>query len=206
MNKGASELLAEIERSGSGSRAFQLRFWQALDDLSDFDLRRVLVAAGRRMAPVTTQMADRFPLAAAGSVRRSVACPVSQPSNTTAGRVLCVDDEFNIRAILRELLTDEGFDVKTAPNGSAALSLLDSAGPNGWRPDVILLDIDMPIMDGYAFARVYRDRGEGAPVIVITAGEQLPYAVKRTGAVAYVSKPFDLDELLDVVRRHRRAA
>ena len=123
-----------------------------------------------------------------------------------AGRVLCVDDEAVIRAVLRDILTDEGFDVRTAANGASALTLLDSSAGAGWYPDVILLDINMPIMDGYTFARAYRERAGTAPMIVITAGERLPYAAERAGAVAYVAKPFDLDALLDIVRAHRRAA
>ena len=120
---------------------------------------------------------------------------------TSGGRVLCVDDEEQIRNLLTDLLTDEGYEVRTAPNGAAALSVVEH-----WRPDVILLDINMPVMDGYAFARAYRERGDGAPIIVITAGERLPHAAEHAGAVAYVAKPFDLDALLETVSTHRLAA
>ncbi|HET7769226.1 MAG TPA: response regulator [Chloroflexota bacterium] len=123
-----------------------------------------------------------------------------------AGRVLCVDDEAVIRAVLCDILTDDGFDVRTATNGAAALDLLDSSAADGWRPDVVLLDINMPVMDGYAFAQAYRERAGAAPMIVITAGERLPDAAERAGAAAYVAKPFDLDALLDIVRTHQRAA
>ena len=131
-------------------------------------------------------------------------------SGAGGGRVLCVDDEESIRDILRDVLTDEGFDVRTAPHGAAALALLADAARDGWRPDVILLDINMPVMDGYAFARAYRERGDsgggGAPIVVITAGGRLPSAAEHAGAVAYVPKPFDLDVLVETVRTHQRAA
>ena len=64
MNSDAADLLAEIEHSGSGSRAFWVKFWQALASLSDAELRRVLLAVGRRAAPVRGHLASRFPLAA----------------------------------------------------------------------------------------------------------------------------------------------
>lgn len=121
----------------------------------------------------------------------------------SAGRVLVVDDELGIRDLLRELLGDEGFEVRTAPDGAAGLLVL-----HGWTPDVILLDINMPVLDGYGFARECRERGLRVPIVVITAGERLPHAAEQTGAVAYVAKPFDLDALMDVVRvhAHQRAA
>ena len=62
MNSTAAELLAEIERSGSGSRAFWVKFWQAVGSLSDAELRRVLVATGRRAAPERGHLASRYPL------------------------------------------------------------------------------------------------------------------------------------------------
>lgn len=129
---------------------------------------------------------------------------MNNPSGS--GRVLCIDDEADIRTVLHDVLTDEGFDVRLAPNGAAALVLLAEAARDGWQPDVILLDINMPVMDGYAFARAYRERGGGAPIVVITAGGRLPYAAEHAGAVAYVPKPFDLDALVDAVRTHQRAA
>jgi hypothetical protein len=80
MNDEAAELLAEIERTGSGSRVFSVRFWQALDHLSDMELRRVLAAVGGRAAPVRARLANRFPLAAYDIVRESDASRETLPA------------------------------------------------------------------------------------------------------------------------------
>ena len=119
----------------------------------------------------------------------------------TAGRVLVVDDEAGIRDVLGEILSDEGYEVRLAADGAAGLEVLHT-----WAPDVILLDINMPVLDGYGFARACRERGYRTPIVVITAGERAPHAAERAGAVAYVAKPFDLDTVVDAVRTHRRAA
>src|SRR5688572_21331536 len=116
------------------------------------------------------------------------------------GRVLCVDNERDIRTVLEDLLTSEAYSVRTAWNGEAALTLLD--GPGNWQPDVILLDLELPIMDGYAFERAYRERSPRAPIIVVMAGLHPGAAAKRMGAAAVIAKPFDLDDVLTAVRRH----
>src|SRR5688500_13356420 len=103
----------------------------------------------------------------------------------TLGRVLCVDDEHAICTLLEALLTSEGYSVRTAPHGEAALEGLDK--PGGWLPDVILLDIDMPVMDGYAFAHAYSKRAHGAPIIVVTAVNDPKRAAERVGAVAHIA-------------------
>ena len=77
--------------------------------------------------------------------------------------ILVVDDKANVRTMLREYLTEHGFQVVTAENGRTALFVAREA-----RPDLILLDIMMPEMDGYAFIRAYRQEA-GAPIILLTA-------------------------------------
>src|SRR5687767_15934402 len=109
--------------------------------------------------------------------------------------------------LFRELLTSEGYSVRTASNGAAALQVVDE--PGGWLPDVILLDVDMPVMDGYAFGRAYRERCPGtphAPIIVVTAAVHPEQAAERVGAVASIRKPFHLEEVLGAVRLHQPAA
>ena len=114
----------------------------------------------------------------------------------TRGRVLVVDDDHAIRGFLSETLIDEGYDVRDATNGEEALETLA-----GWRPNVILLDLMMPIMDGWTFRE--RQRAipgfNQIPVIVMSAARSVPDA--RLGAVSAFSKPFDLGALLEAVER-----
>jgi CheY-like chemotaxis protein len=109
-------------------------------------------------------------------------------------RVLVVDDDAPFIGMLVAALEDGGHTVLTASDGRAAL-----VKANHMAPDAIILDIRMPGMDGPAFARAYsRRRGAKAPIVVVSG-----FAGARTEvaeAVAYFSKPFDLDRLLDVLR------
>ncbi len=113
------------------------------------------------------------------------------------GRVLVVDDDEGIRDMLAMALADEGYQVDTAAHGAAALAVLDAA-----TPDVILLDMRMPIMDGWEFARRYRERpGEHAPIVVVTAARDAGDRAAQVEANGFLAKPFALDDLIDVVRR-----
>lgn len=113
------------------------------------------------------------------------------------GRILVVDDEADIRTLLAEVLEGEGYSVATAANGMEALQSLRSSSP----PCVILLDLMMPVMDGYGFcAERERDPDLAAlPVIVITAGSD----VRRTDlhARAILGKPLQLPRLMDEIRQ-----
>ena len=109
--------------------------------------------------------------------------------------VLIVEDERALRTALAMALTDEGFDVATAPNGAAALDAL-----NEIEPDAIVLDLNMPILDGFQFAEAYRQRaGKQAPVIVCTT-RALDQRVRAIGAAATVSKPVDIDQLVEMLK------
>ncbi len=93
-------------------------------------------------------------------------------------------------------LTDEGFEVAIAGNGADALDLLDEIAPSA-----IVLDLSMPVLDGFGFAEAYRKRpGESAPVIVCTTRRPDP-RVREIGAKALLSKPVDIDELVRVVKQ-----
>src|SRR5262245_42043017 len=111
-------------------------------------------------------------------------------------RVLVVDDEPAIRHAVEPALVDEGFAVATAADGAAALTLLDA-----FRPDAILLDLRMPIMDGYAFLAAYRTRpGPRAAVIVCSTAANSVGPLAQ-GAAAYLRKPFDIDDLIGLIER-----
>lgn len=116
--------------------------------------------------------------------------------NATVSRpILVVDDEQEIRCLLREFLTDEGYEVVTAPNGRAALEVATSLSPA-----VILLDMNMPVMDGWAFARAYRNQVKNpVPVIILTAGGSAAQRAAEVEATGFLPKPFDIDELLAIV-------
>jgi CheY-like chemotaxis protein len=111
------------------------------------------------------------------------------------GQILVVDDDEGIREFVELALSDEGYQVATASHGAAALEFLVDQ-----LPAVILLDMRMPIMDGWAFARAYRQRpGPHAPIIVVTAAREAADRAKEIGAEGVLSKPFFLAELLAAV-------
>ena len=115
--------------------------------------------------------------------------------------VLIVDDDESIREFVELALEDEGYGTLTAIHGRAALDCLQDH-----RPDVILLDMRMPVMDGWGFARAYRRLpGPHAPIIVMTAALDAAAYSAEIGADGYLAKPFALDDLLDAVGRFARA-
>ncbi len=108
-------------------------------------------------------------------------------------RVLVIDDEEPIRAALEDMLGDEGYEVRTAPDGRQGLEMLA-----GWRPDVILLDLSMPVMGGAAFRQAQLDLPGDArdiPIIALTGARDADDQAGRIGAVAVLAKPFDLEDL-----------
>ena len=112
-------------------------------------------------------------------------------------RVLVVDDDEDIRAMLDLALSAEGYEVVTAADGAAGLDAVRDA-----TPDVILLDLKMPGMGGEEFADRYRQgAGPRAPVVVVAAAQDTPQRAAAIGAQAYLLKPFELDELLSLVGR-----
>jgi DNA-binding response OmpR family regulator len=110
-------------------------------------------------------------------------------------RVLVVDDEPNIRQVLVYVLEDEGYRVEEAQDGEAALELIRRQ-----HPDVIILDMKMPGMDGWQFVRRYRELYDHqAPIIVLTAAQDAAKRGADVSADSYVPKPFDLDVLIERV-------
>lgn len=114
-------------------------------------------------------------------------------------RILAVDDEPNILMSIEFILDMEGYEVHTARDGVEALEVAERV-----RPDVILLDINMPRKDGYEVCRIIRERGDMADtkVIMLTAKGQALERKKglEVGADEYVTKPFGADELLLAIR------
>jgi len=113
--------------------------------------------------------------------------------------VLIVDDEPAICWAFREALTEDGHSVRVVPSGEEALNLTD----RGWRPDVVVMDVRLPGIDGLSAMRALRERIGTTPVVVITAFGSLETAVRaiEEGAFDYLIKPFDLDQAVEVLRR-----
>src|SRR5688572_5997118 len=113
-------------------------------------------------------------------------------------RILVVDDDAGARSALTSLLGSEGYQVDTAPDGQAALDRLVEL-----PPDVIVTDLDMPLMSGMQLLGELRSRGQDVPVIVVTSATEIRSAVEamRAGATDYITKPVDFDALLLSVDR-----
>jgi CheY-like chemotaxis protein len=109
-------------------------------------------------------------------------------------RILLVDDDDEIREPLADLLSDEGYNVYEAANGREALNLLDNIP----RPDLILLDIFMPEMDGFEFRRhqLASEKFREIPVIVMSADPDINEARDATQARDFFRKPFNVTSLL----------
>ena len=124
-----------------------------------------------------------------------------------ADRVLVVDDEAMVRDVLARYLARDGFEVETVGDGEAALAAFETV-----RPDLILLDLMLPRVDGFEVFRRLREAGAASPVIMLTArGEVTDRIVGlEIGADDYVSKPFSPKEVVArvraVLRRSRAAA
>ena len=110
--------------------------------------------------------------------------------------VLIVEDDAAVRSTLAAILHDEGCDIIIAPNGFDALVALEQHDP-----DVIVLDWMMPVVDGQNFLAALRaEYARDTPVLVISAGRVTEETAIAAGAAAYLQKPFDLDDLMRVLR------
>jgi DNA-binding NarL/FixJ family response regulator len=113
--------------------------------------------------------------------------------------LLIVDDEPNLLRAVAAVLRDEGFEVSTARNGREALAMVAQDSP-----DLIVSDVRMPVMDGYAFARRLRSAPAYAliPIVFLTAKGEIDDRIEgfRSGVDAYLTKPFEPNELIVVIR------
>src|SRR5262249_54388366 len=116
--------------------------------------------------------------------------------------VLVIDDDAEIRQALAELLEDEEYQVLLAANGKEALDVI-AAGP---RPDVILLDVMMPVMDGWHFlsARLKHPELVEVPIIIISAGQEAERDARKVGVFEVARKPLHVDDLIQRIEDCRR--
>jgi two-component system, chemotaxis family, chemotaxis protein CheY len=112
-----------------------------------------------------------------------------------------VEDDPTIRDLVAEALRDEGYPVVTASNGAEAVEVVEHE-----RPSLVLLDMRMPVLDGWGFAQVMRERGVRLPIVVMTAAEHAQYWCDEVGGDACLPKPFSIDALYDAVERLRARA
>jgi DNA-binding response OmpR family regulator len=113
-------------------------------------------------------------------------------------RVLVVEDDDAIALVLEDLLLGDGFEVQRAANGRAALDLLVT-----FRPHVILLDLMMPILDGWGFRAMQRALDPDLatiPVVILSGAREAAAASTELDAAAVVVKPFSLDVLVETIR------
>src|SRR5690606_27639923 len=107
--------------------------------------------------------------------------------------VLVIDDDRPLLRLLDLLLTDEGYEATCATDGAAGLDALEECDPC-----LIVLDLNMPVMDGYEFLEAARARGCSAPVLIVTAGRARRSALNGERVMP---KPFDLDEFTATVKQ-----
>ena len=115
---------------------------------------------------------------------------------STTARILVVEDDAMIRAAVVTALQDEGYDVLEAADGLEALDLL--AEP---LPALLLLDLWLPNLDGPGLARALRESGLKVPILVMTASRGVVQHSAAVDAAGWISKPFELEELLAAVAR-----
>ncbi len=119
-------------------------------------------------------------------------------SRTERRSVLVVEDDPDLLALMEMILADAGYPVRTAPEGRSALDRVAEE-----MPGLILLDMRMPGMNGWEFAREFRLRHVPAcPIVVVTAAEDARRRAEEIGAEGWLEKPFDLNDVLAAVERH----
>ncbi len=125
-----------------------------------------------------------------------MSCPAKPEPLVQPCDVLVVDDDAAIRDTVAEVLRSEGYAVNTAVNGAEALAAVDVAPPR-----LVLLDMRMPVLDGWGFVLGLNERGLRLRVLVLTATQDARRWAEEIGADGYIAKPFDLDDLFSAVER-----
>ena len=117
----------------------------------------------------------------------------------STGGILVVDDNADMREFLQLMLTSMGFEVTSAANGQDALDVME-----GLDPDLILLDMKMPVMNGWEFCRALEGRDARPPIVVLTAAPDPAARAAEVHAEGWLGKPFEYPDLEATVRRFAR--
>jgi CheY-like chemotaxis protein len=115
--------------------------------------------------------------------------------------VLVVEDDADLAALVEMILTDAGFPVRRAADGRQALARVAEK-----MPGLVLLDMRMPVMNGWEFAREFCARhGRAAPIVVVTAAEDARRRAEEIGADGWLEKPFELEDIVRMAERFATA-
>ena len=112
--------------------------------------------------------------------------------------ILVIDDDPDVLSTVVDILEFEGYPVERATNGAEGLKVLERT-----LPRLVLLDMRMPVLNGWDFARILKERGIQLPILVMTAAQDARRWAQEIGAQGYISKPFELPDLLAAVERFR---
>ena len=118
----------------------------------------------------------------------------------STGGILIVDDDPDLRECLQIMLTSMGFEVTSAANGQEALAVME-----GHCPDLILLDMKMPVMDGWEFCRALEGLDSRPPIVVVTAAPDPAGRAAEVHAEGWLGKPFEYAQLEAIVRRFAKS-
>jgi two-component system response regulator (stage 0 sporulation protein F) len=116
-----------------------------------------------------------------------------------SSKILIVDDQYGIRILLNEVFQKEGYTTYQAANGMQALEIVRKH-----RPDLVLLDMKIPGMDGIEILKRLKEIDQDIKVIIMTAYGELDMIqeTKELGAIMHFAKPFDIDDLREAVTKH----
>ena len=111
--------------------------------------------------------------------------------------ILIIEDDLFMLDALRTILEDEGYKIHTAENGLVAVDILEK----GAHPDLILLDMIMPKMNGWEFAEAYQKFEKRCPIVVITGAADVVQRAKDVGAQDWLAKPYEIDDIFKMVKK-----
>jgi CheY-like chemotaxis protein len=117
--------------------------------------------------------------------------------------ILIIEDDEVILSLLKELLESENYYISTAENGETALALLSEKIKTKSKPDLILLDLMMPVMNGFQFMKKQSEDPEikNIPVVVMSADSQIKEKLRNTTAVTFFRKPVKIATIIEIIER-----
>ena len=138
------------------------------------------------------------------TVSASVSASASASASTEMPAILIIEDDAEVREAMMEVLESTGFSVITAKHGSDALAMLAAAGSQSARLRLILLDLNMPVMNGYQFRAAQQKDPElrTIPTFVLTASDQARTSVADLGVAGALKKPITMSQLVAIATKY----